>query len=139
METNEAQSLFSREVYGNYLLQLNDGKLLFYYFNKKYDIYIYTEKLFQELFGIYLHNFIYHFENEKIDNQLKNKEVNGAEDEDEDLKNYYDAIYYVDNNKNKNSIKELNDGSILIGRDYYLFELNLHEKTYDCKVINDHY
>ena len=38
-------------------------------------------------------------------------------------------------NKNKNCIKELNNGLILIGRNNYLIELNLHEDKYDYKII----
>ena len=57
----KSQLICKREINGNSIIQLKDGKLLFYYFNKFYDIYIYNEKTFQNLFEIDLYKPIYEF------------------------------------------------------------------------------
>ena len=44
----------------------------------------------------------------------------------------YKDEYHTYNNKN--SLKELDNGLILIGRDKYLMELNLQNKAYDFKI-----
>ena len=44
-------------------------------------------------------------------------------------------LYEEDENKNKNSIKELNNGAIIIGRDNYLVELILKDNTYKFDKI----
>ena len=44
-------------------------------------------------------------------------------------------IYSPRKNYNKNSIKELRNGIIIIGRNNYLFELKLEDNTYKLRVI----
>ena len=104
MIKNEAEFLFSKKIKGDTILQLKNGRLLFYSLRKKYMIEIYNEKSFQKIFSIYL--FI--------------RELDDVEDE----------------NKNKNSIKELNNGAILIGRDNRLVELILKDNDYCLKWIS---
>ena len=50
------------------------------------------------------------------------------------MKKYLSYNFY---NENKNCIKELDDGFILIGSNNYLFELNLHDKIYECKIVKE--
>ena len=136
MIKKEVQFTMKSEIEADTIIQLKDGRLLFYYFREDYNIYIYNEKTFEQLFVIDLKNLKYEFMNkfeedkEKNSNQLKNNEE-GKEKIEKDG-------YIIDNkyngNKNKNSIKELDNGLILIGRDKYLIELNLHKKNYDYKL-----
>ena len=126
----KAQLICKRDdINGNSIIQLKDGKILFYYFNRFYDIYIYNDKSFQNLFEIDFYKFIYEFEKEKEKNEdkLKDKKEDNA---DED---YFNSKEY--RNLNRNCIIELYKNRILIGRNNYLIELNLHEKNYDYKVI----
>ena len=125
----KAQLICKREINGNSIIQLKDGKLLFYYFNKFYDIYIYNEKTFQKLFEINFYKFIYEFENEKEKNEDKLKD---KEEDNFDEDNYHSKEYQ---NPNKNSIIELNKNRILIGRNNYLIELNLYKKNYAYKIV----
>ena len=105
--TLDAQFLFQAKIDGNSLIQLKDGKLLLFYFQEFYLINIYNEKTFQKIFEIDFYESISEYEKEQL--------------------NKY--------NKNKNSIKELSNGLILIGRNNYLIELNIKRKEYNLKVI----
>ena len=136
MIKKEVQFTMKSEIEADTIIQLKDGRLLFYYFREYYSIYIYNEKIFEQLFAIDLKNLKYEFmiklkeDEEKNSNKLKNNEEGKEKMEKDD--------YIIDNKynekKNKNSIKELDNGLILIGRDKYLIELNLHKKNYDYKL-----
>ena len=127
----KAQFICKRDISGDSIIQLRDGKLLFYFFMEFYDIYIYNEKTFQNLFEIDLYKLIYEFEKEKEKNEDKLKDKKeGNFDED----NYF-RKRYRNLNDNKNSIIELNKNRILIGRNNYLIELNLYKKNYDYKIV----
>ena len=127
MEKNEFQYLFSLYTEGNSLLQLNSGKIISYYFRNIYKMYIYNVKTFKLLYKINLNKFINRFEKLQINNGQFDKE---EEEDENDYINYFNP--YLNHN---NTIKELDNGLILIGRDYYLFEFNFQEKSYDYKII----
>ena len=107
----DAEFLFKAKIYVNSIIQLKDGKLLMFCFSCLYTIYIYNEKTFQKLFEIDLYESISEYE--------KRRGI--------DFKDWY--------NKNKNSIKELSSGLILIGRNKYLIELNIKRKEYKLKIV----
>lgn len=52
MEKKEAQLLFRKHIEVNSIIQLRDGKLMFYYFSRNSIINIYNEKTFKKLFEI---------------------------------------------------------------------------------------
>ena len=110
MEEKEIQLIFGRNIEGNFMMPLKNGKILFYYFKEDYNIHIYNEKTFQKLFEIDLYEQIMKYKKKK--------------------KNKYKFDY-----DNKNSIKELKNGLILIGLDRYLIQLKLNKNDYDCKII----
>ena len=129
MIKKEVQFNMKAKIEANTIIQLKDGRLLFYYFREIYKIYIYNEKTFEQLFEIDLKNLKYEFmnkfegDNEKNSNKLKNHEESNAKiEKDDNIFNKYNV------KRNKNSIKELDNGLILIGRDKYLIEINLHKK-----------
>ena len=120
MEKNEVQSLFSLYIFGDSLLQLNNGKIIFYYFRKKSKMYIYNIKTFKLLYMININKLIYIFKEGKLNIDDFDKW------EDKDV---YIKCDTVDLNNN-NTIKELDNGLILIGRDFYIFEFKFHEKLF---------
>ena len=138
----EAQIIFSKTVNGDSILQLKDGSLLFYYFRSKYGIRIYNEKSFQKIFAINILKAIKKYENDNvIGEDGKSKEEQDSNDqEDEDEEEYFERRRFMyedsEDTKRKNSIKELSNGVILIGRDNYLIELKLKEKDYEVKIVN---
>ena len=113
MEEKEVQLLFKKNIEGNFIIPLKDGKIIIYYFREDYNIHIYNEKTFQKLFDINLYYSI-----------IKFKET--IKKNDESLFDFY---------HNKNCIKELENGLILLGLDKYLMKLKLNKKDYDIKVI----
>ena len=117
METKEAECLFSIIYKGDSVIQLRNGKLIFYYFKRDYVFYIYNEKTFQNLIEINIKELIKKYKNKK------------------DISSNSDQGYFKSTN-NKNSIKELHDGLLLIGRDNILIQLkiNFYEKTYEHKI-----
>ena len=129
----KAQLICKRNKKGDSIIQLKDGKLLFYYFNQLYYIYIYNEKTFQNLFEIDFYKLIYQFEKEKEKEKNEDKLKEKKED------NFDECDYlkkkYSNTDKNKNSIIELCKNVILIGRNNYLIELNLYKKKYDYKIV----
>ena len=129
MIQKEVQLVLTEKIKGDSIIQLKDGKLIFYYYREDYNIYIYHEKTFQLLFEINLKYLIYKFgrDIEKNNNKLENKEI-----EKENFLLLFENKY--DETRNKNSIKELDNGLILIARNKYLIELNLHKKNYDYKL-----
>ena len=138
----EAQIIFLKTVNGDSILQLKDGSLLFYYFRSKYGISIYNEKSFQKIFAINILKAIKKYENDNvIGEDGKSKEEQDSNDqEDEDEEEYFERRRFMyedsEDTKRKNSIKELSNGVILIGRDNYLIELKLKEKDYEVKIVN---
>ena len=137
----EAQIIFSKTVNGDSILQLKDGSLLFYYFRSKYGISIYNEKSFQKIFAINILKAIKKYENDNVigedDKSKEEQDSNGQDDEDEE--EYFERRRFMyedsEDTKRKNSIKELSNGVILIGRDNYLIELKLKEKDYEVKIV----
>ena len=120
MIKKEVQFNMKAKIEANTIIQLKDGRLLFYYFREIYKIYIYNEKTFEQLFEIDLQNLKYEFmnkfegDNEKNSNKLKNQEESNAKiEKDDNIFNKYNV------KRNKNSFKELDNGLILIGRDKY--------------------
>ena len=131
MIKKEVQFTMKSEIEADTIIQLKDGRLLFYYFRDDNDIYVYSEKTFEKLFEI-------NFENLKYEILSKFKE-----DKEEIIKKYlknnekgeeYSYTLLFNKKENKNSIKELDNGLILIGRDTFLIELNFHKKNYDYKL-----
>ena len=138
MIKKEVQFNMKAEIEADTIIQLKDGRLLFYYFRENYNIYIYNGKTFEQLFEIDLQNLKYEFmikfdgDNGKNSNKLKNNEEGKAKIEKDD--NIFNKFNKYNEKRNKNSIKELDNGLILIGRDKYLIEINLHKKNYDYKL-----
>ena len=117
----EAYFLFKQKFRGESGIQLKNGKILFFKLESYYDIALFDEKTLQKLFEINLYEIIKEYIKEK---QKENPEIK--------IKGYNEF------NENKNSIKELYDGSILIGRNNYLFVLNINEKNYSYKIIKEY-
>ena len=114
MRKKEVQLIFKRKIKGNSMVQLKDGKIIFYYLKQYYDIQIYESKTFKKLFEINLYDYIEEYKKQnKIDN------------------NKYDFYFYYD----KNRIKELKNGLILIGLNRFLIQLKLNKNDYDCRII----
>ena len=127
MIQKEAQLVLTERTKGDIIIQLKDGKLVFYFYCEDYNIYIYHEKTFQLLFEINLKYLMYKFgrDNEKNNNKLEN-----IEKEIENIKKEKFLLLFkikYNETRNKNSIKELYNGLILIARNKYLIELNLHK------------
>ena len=123
MGEKEFQFLFSKKIDGDSIIQLKDGKILFYHFRFFYNISIYNEKTFQKLYEINLIEFIKKYEEEK----KKKENLNNEE--------YKRNNWEYDFCRNKVSIKEINNESILIGFKEYLIELKQNNQTYDCKIV----
>ena len=134
MEQKELQIMFSEEIYGDILLQLKDGKIIFYYFRGEGNIYIYNEKSFQKLFEINLYK-----DSMNSQNENSHKSIERENKIENTLTNIYDYLFAPKkkyrNKSIKNSIKELDNGFILIGSGINLYELNLKEKSYDLKIV----
>ena len=134
MKKKGLQFTMSTKIEADTVIQLKNGKLLLYYFREDNNIYVYNEKTFDKLYKIDLKTLKYEFMvkfkggQEKISNNLKNNE----EGKEDDLELLFDSKY--NESRNKNSIKELDNGLILIARNKYLIEFNLHEKNYDYKL-----
>ena len=76
METKEFQFLFTKIINNNSLIQLKNGKILFYHFMFYYNIYIYNEKTFQKLYEINILELITKYEGENQDCYVNNAKVN---------------------------------------------------------------
>ena len=116
MEKNGVQFLFMRPVYVDSVIQLKNGRLLFYSLRDCDCIYIYNEKTFQKILDIDIYEPIKEYETKSKENAIT-------------VNNYEREI--------KISIKELYNSIILISYYNYLIKLNLHGKTYDIKVVKD--
>ena len=129
MEGKEFQILFTKKIKGDSLIQLKDGKILFYHLNLYNNIYIYNEKTFQKLYEINIIKHIKQYEEEKE----KAKNINLYNNFDyEELEGDYWEYYF---SRNVASIKEMDDGLILIGYNKYLIELKINDQNYDCKIV----
>ena len=85
-------------------------------------MYIYNEKTFQKLFEINLEKIIDKYEEEKAKLEYQNEIKRITDKMAIDLmKSFY--------SKNKNSIKEIDNDIILLGRDIYLIEFILYDKS----------
>ena len=73
MEKVGVQLLFKQQIYADSVMQLKNGRILFYYFKDSYDIYIYNEKTFQKIFKINIYKPIIEYENKKGEDELKIK------------------------------------------------------------------
>ena len=105
MEKKEVQFLFKEYAEGDSMIQLNNGRILFYYYTGNRDIYVYSDKTFKKLFEIDSKSFIPNYDKDT------------------------DKFCY------KNNIKLIDNGLILIGYSKYLIEVKLFEKTYDFKIV----
>ena len=123
MESKEFQFIFTKKINGDSIIQLKDGKILFYYFRFFYNISIYNEKTFQKLYEIDLIEFI------KKHEEGKKKKENLNNEEDEINKWKYEFC------SNKVSIKEVNNNLILIGLNEYLIELKKKIKFMILKLL----
>ena len=138
MIKKKAQFTMKAKIEADSVIQLKDGRLLFYNFREDYNIFVYNEKTFEKLYKIDLKGIKYEFmikykgDKEKNSNKLKNNEEDKEKIEEDDFLLLFDSKY--NESRNKNSIKELDNGLILIGRDKYLIELNLQKKNYDYKL-----
>ena len=123
MESKEFQFIFTKKINGDSIIQLKDGKILFYHFRFFYNISIYNEKTFQKLYEIDLIEFIKKHEERK----KKKENLNNAEDETNKWKYEFCS--------NKVSIKEVNNNLILIGLNEYLIELKKTTKLMILKLL----
>ena len=130
MKEREIQFLVNLDISCHNMIELRDGKLLFYYTTRLSNIYIYNEKTFQKIYEINMHKIIYLFKKEKLIDNYKNEYFN-IEDEKNDNIEYYLTKY----TKSKNCIKELDNNLILIGINKYLIEIKLLRKYYNYKII----
>ena len=129
MKQKESQNLFLMKAEGELLIQLKNGNLLIYNFDYSYKLNIYSEKTFHKLLEIDLYK---NFFRQKIIEE-KNK-INTD-------KNKSNGDYFFNKFRNSNfSIKEIDDNLILIGKDSFLIEIKLHEKSFyikEIKQLND--
>ena len=119
MKVENAETLFVKNIRADSILELKEGKILFYSFRGCSYINVYKEKTFQKLYEIDLKNIAKKFE-KKSNEQNKEK----------------DEYYYFSSNEENISIKEVNEGLILIGFKRYLIEIKLNDKNYEGKVIS---
>ena len=119
MKKENIEILFTSDTRGDSILELKDGKILTYYFRGSSIISVYNGKTFKQLYEIYLIKIIGKYENE-------GKENNDKTD---------DYLYYLYSQKQNISIKQLDEGLLLIGFNKYLMEIKLNDKNYEGKVI----
>ena len=132
-ERKVAEVMFSNEVSGDSLIQLKDGKLIFYYFRENSFLQIYNDKTLQKIKKINLFKPINKYQKEKekgkdikddkLGKELEDeKEKEKEEDDDEDFDYFHHWRKYPSKYNNNISIKELNNNLILIGIGNYLIE-----------------
>ena len=133
MEEKEVEFLFTKKYIDvNSILQLKDGKLLFYDSIGGYNIILYNQKTFQKLFVLDIDELIKKLE------EMPKVEFYEEEDDDDDMKFWKKCRWsrrYSRNYGDKINIKELDNGLILIGYNKYLIELNYFENNYSSKVV----
>ena len=126
MSKPKVQILFTKNIRGDSMLQLKDGRIIFYYFRNGYRFSIYDDKTFRKLYEIDLDKMI-----NKLEKEGKDKIDEEKEEEDEQSFFLHRTFYST----SQIIIKELYDGLILIGYNRYLIELNHLDKTYETKVV----
>jgi len=82
MIKKEAQFILHEKIKRDTIIQLKDGKLIFYYYEEDYDFWVYNEKTFQLLFEINIKNLMHRFE---INNEENNN--NKLEDIKKEIEN----------------------------------------------------
>ena len=122
------QTLFTKSINGDSLLQIKDGRILCYHFRGSIELTVYEEKSFDELFTIDFLELM-----EKSEKPTESKEI--IEDEENNYQKLKQIYKERIDKCEKCTVKELLNSLILVGATNYLFELKLHEKTYDYKII----
>ena len=126
MEEKEIEFHFKKKyIEGDSILQLKDGKLLFYYFIGGYNIYLYNQKTFQKLYELDIDKLI----------EVEFDEEEDDDNDEENLHKFHWSNRYSENYKDKMTIKELDNDLILIGYNKYLIEINSHEKNISSKIV----
>ena len=103
------------ELFGDSIIQLKDGRLIFYNLKKNGKVIIYNQNTFQEILSINLIEIL----EEEILNESEKKDID-----------YYDELEL----RTKISIKQLNNELILIAFNKYIFEINLLENNFEHKI-----
>ena len=119
MTKENIEILFTSKISGDSILELKDWKILIYYFRGSSKISVYNGKTFQKLYKIDLLNII-------------GKYLKQGKDKPEKI-DYY--LYDLYSPKENISIKQVDEGLILIGFNKYLLEIKLNDKNYEGKVI----
>ena len=140
MEEKEVEFLFTKKyIDANSILQLKDGKLLFYDSIGGYNIILYNQKTFQKLFVLDIDELIKKLEEmPKVEFDEEEDDEDDDDDDDDDMKFWKKFRWsrrYSRNYGDKINIKELDNGLILIGYNKYLIELNYFENNYSSKVV----
>ena len=131
MKEDEVEILFEKKyISANSILQLKDGKLLFFFSNGGNNIIFYSQKTFQK---------IYELELDKLIKKLEEDEkIEFDEEEDDDKKPLNRFRFFRKFSGNFGGqiiIKETKNDLILIGFNKYLIEFNAHENIYSSKVV----
>ena len=130
MEEKEVEFLFTKKyIDANSILQLKDGKLLFYDSIGGYNIILYNQKTFQKLFVLDIDELIKKLE------EMPKVEYDNDDDDMKFWKKFRWSRRYSRNYGDKINIKELDNGLILIGYNKYLIELNYFENNYSSKIV----
>ena len=127
-QEESTKCLESKDINGDSLLQIKDGRILAYFFRNNRHLTIYDEKSLNEIFNIDLQKSI---EKEKMMKKMESLEVIEGNSKYKWLKWNREEIPIYQ----KCTVKELSNGLILVGASQYLIELKLYEKTYDFNII----
>ena len=117
------------------LIQLKNGKLLLYNVKGNNNINIYHEKTFQQILNFDLREFL---KKEKKENEKKLEDLMDREKNEFDYFDFTVSFHFSFHNIYQKTIKELNNGIILIGADENLIELKLNSnstKIISCKIV----
>ena len=147
MNKTSNQEFISHYIHGDTIIQLKDGRILSYYSKNGYkNINIYSQNTFHRILYIDIYLLIELQKLKKEKRNIKSKSM---------LSNLYSKIssfFFGEKEENLNdddddknykllkpiiSVKELNNGFILVGIFNYLIKLNIYEETYDYKIINE--
>ena len=130
------QFLFKNSYEIENLIQLKNGKLLLYNNVKNNNnINIYHEKTFQQILNFDLLEFL---KKETKENEKKLQDLMDTENNEFDYFDFTVSFHFSFHNIYQKTIKELNNGIILIGADENLIELNLNSdstKIISCKIV----
>ena len=103
------------ELYGDSIIQLKDGRLIFYDLKKNGKMIIYNQNSFQKILSINLIKIL----EEEILNESEKKDID-----------YYNELKL----RTKISIKQLTNDLILIEFNKFIFEINLQENNFERKI-----